>query len=90
LLNKCRHDLCCPFNVICVYELKDDERGKACGTYEDKRDKYIKLVGKAARERPLGRPTRRWYNNIKICLSEISEILTVINLAEDRSSGWLF
>jgi hypothetical protein len=62
--------------------LKGDERGKACGTYEEKRDTYIVLVGKAVEERPLGRLTRRWFNDINIYLPEIvSEVLTVINLA---------
>ena len=91
MLNKCRHDLCCPFNVICVYELKDDERGKACGAYEEKRDTYTVLVGKAVGERPLGRLTRRWKNSINIDLPKIvSDGLIVINWAPDRPSGWLF
>jgi hypothetical protein len=51
--------------------LKDDERGKACGTYEEKRDAYIVLVRKPEGRIPLGRPTRRWKNDIKIYLPEI-------------------
>jgi len=66
LFNKCPHDLCFLFKVICVYELMDDERGKACDTYEEKRDAYIVLVGKPKGRIPLGRPTRRWKNDIKI------------------------
>jgi hypothetical protein len=43
------------------------------------------LVGKTEGRRPLGRPRRRWKNNIKIDLSEIvSEVLTVIVLAYER------
>jgi hypothetical protein len=32
---------------------------------------YRILVGKPERKRPLGRPRRRWVNNIKIDLSEL-------------------
>jgi hypothetical protein len=53
------HDLCFLFNVICVYELKDDDRVKAYGTKGEKRDTYIVLVGKSEGRRPLGRSTRR-------------------------------
>jgi len=71
--------------------MKDDERGKVCGTYGRKRDTYSVLVGKTEGTRPLGRPRRRWKNNIKVDLSEIeSEVLTVINLARINTSGWLF
>jgi hypothetical protein len=87
----CLYALCSSFSVICVYELKDDERGKACGTYEETCDTYIVLVGKSEGWRPLGRPTHRWKNNIKINIPEtVSEVLTVINLAQDRPSSWLF
>ena len=69
--------------------MKDDERRKACGTYEKKRDTYICLVGKSEGRRQLGRPWHRWKNNIKINLPEIIlEVLTVINWAEDRHKRW--
>jgi hypothetical protein len=62
--------------------MKEVERGKACGTYEEKRDTYIVLVGKSEGRRQLGKPRRRWKNYININLPEIvSEVLTVINLA---------
>jgi hypothetical protein len=71
--------------------MKEDEKGKACGTYEEKRDTYIILVGITKGRSLLGRPRRRWKNNIKINLPEIvSEVLTVFNLAQDRPSIWLF
>jgi hypothetical protein len=37
----------------------------------DKRTAYRILVGKPERKRPLGRPRRRWVDNIKIDLREI-------------------
>jgi hypothetical protein len=37
----------------------------------EKRNVYILLVGKPGGKRPLGRPRRRWIDNIKIGLLEI-------------------
>ena len=69
--------------------MKGDERRKVCGIYEEKKDTYSVLVGKTWGTRPLGRPKCRWKNNIKIDFQEIvSEVLNVINLAEDRHN-WL-
>jgi len=68
--------------------MKDDERGKANGTYREKRDTYSVLVKKPEGKRPIVRPRRRWKNNIKIDLQEIiSEVLTMINMAEDRHNS---
>jgi hypothetical protein len=37
----------------------------------EKRNSYIILVGKSEGKRPLGRPIRRWMDNIKLNLREI-------------------
>jgi hypothetical protein len=37
----------------------------------EKRNAYRTLVGKPAGKRPLGRPRRRWVDNIKMDLREI-------------------
>jgi hypothetical protein len=37
----------------------------------EKRNAYRRLVGKPEGKRPLGRPRRRWVDNIKIDLREI-------------------
>jgi hypothetical protein len=37
----------------------------------EKRNAYKILVGKSEGKRPLGRPTCRWVNNIKMDLREI-------------------
>jgi hypothetical protein len=37
----------------------------------EKRNAYGILVGKPEEKRPLGRPRRRWVDNIKIDLKEI-------------------
>jgi hypothetical protein len=46
---------------------------------------YKVLVGKPEGKRPLGRPTRRWKNGIRIDLREIGlEDVDWIRLAQDR------
>jgi hypothetical protein len=46
---------------------------RACSTNGGKKNAYRKLVGKSEGKRPLGRPRRRWVDNIKIDLREIGE-----------------
>jgi hypothetical protein len=41
---------------------------RACSTNGATRNAYRILVGKLQRKRPLGRPIRRWMDNIKIDL----------------------
>jgi hypothetical protein len=51
----------------------------------EKRNVYRLLVGKLEGKRPLGRPRRRWIDNIKIDLLEIGlSIVDWIGLAQDR------
>jgi hypothetical protein len=45
--------------------------GGACSTNGEKRNAYRILVGKREGKRPLGRPRRRWVDNIKMDLREI-------------------
>jgi hypothetical protein len=50
-----------------------------------KRNAYRILVGKPEGKRPLGRPRRRWVDDIKMDLREIGpEAMNWIDLAEDR------
>jgi hypothetical protein len=52
---------------------------------EEKRNAYRILVGKPEGKRPLGRPRRRWEDNIKMDLREIGWGGTDwIDLAQDR------
>jgi hypothetical protein len=53
-----------------------------------KRNAYRILVGKPEGKRPLGRPRRRWMDNIQIDLREIGrDGLDWIDLAMDREHG---
>jgi hypothetical protein len=51
----------------------------------EKRNVYRLLVGKTEGKRPLGRPRRRWMDNIKMDLLEIGfNAMDWIGLAQDR------
>jgi hypothetical protein len=59
--------------------------GKICSTHGENRNTYRILVGKAEGKRPLGRPRRRWEDNIKMILRIIDcGELDWIDLAQDR------
>jgi hypothetical protein len=52
------------------YRVKEDEMGRACSTNGASRNAYRILVRKPEEKRPLGRPRRRWVDNIKMDLRE--------------------
>jgi hypothetical protein len=57
--------------------------GRTCGTHG--RGVYRVLVGRPEGRRPLGRPPRRWEDNIKIDLREIGIVgANWIQLPQDR------
>jgi hypothetical protein len=45
--------------------------GRACSTHGKKRNLYRILMGMPEGKRPLGKPRRRWEDNIKTDLREI-------------------
>ena len=51
--------------------MEKNEMGGACGTYGGGERVYRVLVGKPEGKRPLGRPRRRWEDNIKMDLQEV-------------------
>jgi hypothetical protein len=52
----------------------------------EKRNAYRLLVGKLEGKRPLGRPRRRWVDNIRIDLEEVGwGDVDWIGLAQDRN-----
>jgi hypothetical protein len=53
----------------------------------EKRNVYRLLVGKPEGKRPLGRPRRRWIDNVKMDLLDIElNVVDWIGLAHDRYS----
>jgi hypothetical protein len=58
--------------------------GMACSTNWEKRNACWILIGKPEGKRPLGRPRRRWVDNIKMDLREIEwDGVDWIELAQD-------
>ena len=54
-----------------------------------RRDVYRVLVGKPEEKRSLGRPRRRWEDNIKMDLQEVRCAgMDWIELAQDRDRWW--
>jgi hypothetical protein len=63
---------------------KKDEMGRACST-NGVDEAYRMLVGKPEGKRPLGRPRRRWVDNIKMDFGETRwDGMDWIDLAQDR------
>jgi hypothetical protein len=60
--------------------------GGACSTNGEKRNAYRLLVGKPEGKRPLGRPRRRWVDNIRMDHGEVGwGDVDWIYLAQDRN-----
>jgi hypothetical protein len=63
-----------------LYEMR-----RACSTNGEKRNACRIVVGKPEGKRPLGRPRRRWVDNIKINLRELGwDGMDWNDLAQDR------
>jgi hypothetical protein len=63
------------------------EKKEVSGTYGESRSVYRVLVGKHEGKRPLGRPRRRWDDNIKLDLQEVGcGDMNWIELAQDRET----
>jgi hypothetical protein len=60
--------------------------GGPYSTNGEKRNAYRLLVGKPEGKRPLGRPRRRWVDNIRLDLGEVVWCdVDLIGLVEDRN-----
>jgi hypothetical protein len=60
--------------------------GGPCSTNGEKRNAYRLLVGNPEEKRPLGRPRRRWVDNIRMDLGEAGRgDVDWIGLAKDRN-----
>ena len=68
-------------------KIEMNEMGWACGAYGCGEGVYRVLVGKPAGRRPLGRPRRRWVDNIRMDLQEVGcGYMDWIGLAQNRDS----
>ena len=66
-------------------KIEKNEMGGACRAYGEGRGVYRVLVGKPEGKRPLGRPSYRWEDNIKMDLQEVGcGGRDWIDLAQDR------
>jgi len=55
----------------------------------ERRDVYRVWVGRPEGKKPLGRPRRRWEDNIKMDLQEVGcGSMDWVELAEDRDRWW--
>ena len=67
------------------YRIYKNEKGWACGAYGWGEGVYRVLLGKQEGRRPLGRPRRRWVDNIRMELQELGcGYMDWIGLAQDR------
>jgi hypothetical protein len=59
--------------------------GRACSTNGANKNTYRILVGKPEGKRPLGRPRRRWVDNIEMDVRDIEwDGIYSVDLAQDR------
>ena len=72
-------------NIIRVMKARRMRWGGACSTCGESRSVYRVLVGKPEGKRPLGRPRRKWEENIKMDLQDLGcEGRDWIELDQDR------
>jgi hypothetical protein len=57
--------------MLSDYQIDKNEMVGACSTYGERRGSCRVLVGIPEGKRPLGRPRRRWEDNIKMDLREV-------------------
>jgi hypothetical protein len=60
---------------------------KTCGTYGGEKRCIQGFSEETSGKKPLGRPRRKWENNIKMDLREVNWGIDWIDLVEDRD-GW--
>jgi drug/metabolite transporter superfamily protein YnfA len=83
-------NICIAKRFFCACgKIKKNEMGRACGAYGGGESVYRVLVGKPEGKRPLGRPRRRWEDNIKMDLEEVGGAYgDWMERAQDRDRWW--
>jgi hypothetical protein len=85
LYNKELHNLYSSTSIIRIIKSRRMRWEGHVARMGEKRKVYRLLVGKPEGKRPLGRPRRRWMDNIKMDLLEIGvNVVDWIGLAQDR------
>jgi hypothetical protein len=78
--------ICTAYQILVLWLNKKNVMSGACGTYGERRGVYRVLVGKPEGKRPLGRPRRRWEDNIKTDFKEVEWGMEWIDLALDKDA----
>jgi hypothetical protein len=85
------HDLYSSPNIVRVIKSRRMRLAGRVARMEEGRGVYSVLVERPEGKRPLGRPRRRWEDNIKMDLREIGiDGENWILLAQDRIQWWAF
>jgi hypothetical protein len=85
LHNEGLHNLYSSPNIIRIFRSRRMRWAGHVAQMGETRNAYRILVGKPERKRPLGRPTRRWVDNIIKDLREVGwDGMDWIELAQDR------
>jgi hypothetical protein len=79
------HSLCSSPNIVRVIKSRRMRWAGHVACMGEGRGVYTVLVGRTEGKRPLGRPRRRWEDNIKMDLTEIGiYVANYFQLAQDR------
>jgi len=85
LHNEKLNDLYSPPNIVRVIKSRGIRWAGHVARMGEERDGFRVLVGKSEGKRPLGRPRRRWVDNIRTDLQEVVCVyMDWIGLAQDR------
>ena len=89
LHNEELNDLYSSPNIVWVVKSRRIKWAGNVARMGEERGVYSVLVGKPERMRPLGRPRRRWVDNIRTDLQEVlCAYMDWIGLAQDRYRWW--
>ena len=85
LHNEELNDLYCSPDIVWVIKWRRTRWAEHVACMGERRGVFRFLVGKPEGKRPLGRPRRRWEDNIKMDLQEVEcEVVDWFELAQDR------